>query len=218
TGSLLDETHYKLQAAEAAADEVRAKIKSAEAALAQARSELEKSRADVAAAAATIEVARSGVRHAEAMFGYARIEAPFDGVITRRNVDTRHLTRPGSDAQPLFVTARTDILTILLDIPETYSTDVSPGNRALIKLQAMKGRTVEGKVTRTSWALDPKTRTIHTEIDIPNPGGKLRPGLYAYATVIVEEHPDVLTVPATAIVSEKEKERSYCVALSDGKA
>ena len=66
----------------------------------------------------------------------------------------------------------------------------------------MKGRTVEGKVTRTAWALDPKTRTIRVEIDIPNPGGKLRPGLYAYATVIVEEHKDVLTIPTTAVVRQ----------------
>src|SRR5207249_5017860 len=64
--------------------------------------------------------------------------------------------------------------------------------------------------------LDPKTRTIRTEIDIPNPGGKLRPGLYAYATVIVEEHKDVMTVPATAMIQEKDK--AFCVVVADGKA
>jgi RND family efflux transporter MFP subunit len=150
------------------------------------------------------------------MLGYARIEAPFDGIITRRNVHTGHLTRPGADSAPLFVAARSDILRIAVDIPETYATDVNPGDRALIKLQALKGRIVEGKVTRTAWALDPKTRTIRTEIDIPNPGGKLRPGLYAYATVIVEEHKDVLTIPTTAVVQDQEK--SFCVTVEEGKA
>jgi RND family efflux transporter MFP subunit len=216
TGTLLDETRNKLRSAEAARDEIRAKVRSAEAVLSEATSGLEKARSDAVAAAASIDVARSEARHAAAMLGYARIEAPFDGVITRRNVDTGHLTRPGSDAPPLFVAARTDIVTIAVDIPETYSTEVNPGDRAIIKLQAMKGRTVEGKVTRTAWALDPKTRTIRVEIDIPNPGAKLRPGLYAYATVIVEEHPDVLTVPTTAVVQEKDK--SFCVAVEDGKA
>jgi RND family efflux transporter MFP subunit len=215
-GTLLDETHYKLRSAEAASDEVRAKVSSAEAAVSQARSELEKARSDVAAAAASIEVAQSQARQADAMLGYARIVAPFDGVITRRNVDSGHLTRPGSDSAPLFVAARSDVVTISVDIPETYSTDVNPGDRALIKLQAMKGRTVEGKVTRTAWALDPKTRTIRVEIDIPNPGGRLRPGLYAWATVIVEEHKDVLTIPATAVVQDKGK--SFCVVVVDGKA
>jgi multidrug efflux pump subunit AcrA (membrane-fusion protein) len=70
-------------------------------------------------------------------------------------------------------------------------------------------------VTRTAWALDPKTRTIRTEIDIPNPGGNLRPGLYVYATVIVEEHKDVLTIPTTAIVLDQGK--SFCVVVADGK-
>ena len=80
----------------------------------------------------------------------------------------------------------------------------------------MKGKTVEGTVTRTSWSLDPRTRTLRVEIDIPNPGGTLRPGLYAYATVIAEEHKDVLTVPATAVVQEKDK--AYCVIVVAGKA
>jgi multidrug efflux pump subunit AcrA (membrane-fusion protein) len=214
TGTLLDETHNKLRSAEAASEEIRAKVRSAEAALSEARSELDKARSDVVAAAANIDVARSAAREAEAMLGYARIESPFDGIITRRNVHTGHLTRPGSDSAPLFVAARSDILRIAVDIPETYSTDVNPGDRALIKLQAMKGRTVEGKVTRTAWALDPKTRTIRTEIDILNPGGKLRPGLYAYATVVVEEHKDVLTVPTTAVVQDG----TFCVVVSENKA
>jgi RND family efflux transporter MFP subunit len=216
TGTLLDETRSKLRSAESFADEVRAKVKSAEAALSEARSERDKARSDVLAAAASIDVARSAALHAEAMLGYAKIEAPFDGTITRRNVDTGHLTRPGSDAPPLFVAVRTDVVTIAVDIPETYSTDVKPGDDALVKLQAMKRRTVPARVTRTAWALDPKTRTIRVEIDIPNPGGKLRPGLYAYATITVEEHEDVLTIPTTAVVPDQDK--TFCVAVVDGKA
>jgi RND family efflux transporter MFP subunit len=216
TGTWLDETRNKLRSAESSVDEVKAQVKSAEAALSEARSELEKARSDVAAAAASIAVAQAEARHAEAMLGYAKIEAPFDGVITRRNVDRGLLTRPGADAPPLFVADRTDIVTVTVDIPEMYSTEVDPGDRALIKIQAMKGRIVEGKVTRTSWALDPRTRTIRAEIDIPNPGAKLRPGLYVYATVIVEEHKDVLTIPTSAVLQEKDK--AFCVAIVNGKA
>ena len=86
----------------------------------------------------------------------------------------------------------------------------------VVKLEAMKGRTVEGTVTRTAWALDPRTRTIRVEIDIPNPGGQFRPGLYAYATVIVEEHKDVLTIPTTAVLPEKD--RASCFVVAGGKA
>ena len=150
------------------------------------------------------------------MLGYTRIEAPFDGIVTQRNVNTGDLTQPGADRPPLFVVARSDIMTIRVNVPEAFAAEVNPGDRATVKLQAMKGKTVEGKVTRISWALDPKARTIRVEIDIPNPGAKLQPGLYAYATVIAEEHPDVLTLPATAVVSEQGKD--YCVVVVAGKA
>ena len=80
----------------------------------------------------------------------------------------------------------------------------------------MPGRPLAGKVSRISWALDPKTRTIRVEIDIPNPGGQIRPGLYAYATVVTEEHVAVLTIPATAVITEKEEK--FCVVEAGGKA
>jgi HlyD family secretion protein len=216
TGTLVDETRSKLRSSESSRDEVRAQVTSAEAAVVESRALLDQARSDVLAAASTVEVARQEARRVDAMLGYTRIEAPYDGIITRRDVDTGHLTRPGSDSPPLFIAARTDAVTIVVHVPETYSTEVDRGDRATVKLQAMKGRIVEGKVARTAWALDPKTRTIRAEVDLPNPGGVLRPGLYAYATIIVEEHPDVMTIPATAIVMEKDK--ASCFIVANGKA
>jgi HlyD family secretion protein len=216
TGSLLDETQNSFRSSEATLKEVQAQVKTAEVALVQSQAALESAHADVGAAAAAIEVAKQDARHAEALLGYAKIEAPFDGIVTRRNVNTGDLTKPGADQPPLFIVAQSDIVTIRVDVPEAFAVEVEPGDRVEVKLQEMKGKTIQGKVTRTSWAVDTKVRTIRVEIDIPNPGNKLLPGLYAYATVIVEEHPDVLTVPTTAVVNEKDK--SYCVAVVDGKA
>jgi RND family efflux transporter MFP subunit len=216
TGSLLDETRNKLRSAEAARDEVQAQVKTAEVGLIQGEAALDQARSDLGAAAATIDVAREDVRRVEALVGYTRIEAPFDGIVVRRNVDTGQLTHPGATGEPLFVVARSDVVTITVAIPEAFAPALNPGDRAEVKLQAMDGRTVEGKVSRITWALDPKTRTIGAEIDLPNPNGALLPGLYAYATVVVEEHPDVLTIPTTAVV--KEKDGSYCVAVAGGKA
>ncbi|MHB1556282.1 MAG: efflux RND transporter periplasmic adaptor subunit [Isosphaeraceae bacterium] len=216
TGSLLDETRNKLHSAEATRDEVTAQIASAEVAVIQARASLEQAHSDVGASAAAIEVARADARHAEALFGFARIEAPFDGIVIQRNVDTGDLTQPGADQPPLFVIARSDVVTIWVAIPELFAPAVNPGDRAEVKLQAIPGRIIEGKVTRISWALDPRVRTLRAEIDIPNPEAKLQPGLYATATIIAEEHPDVLTLPITAVVSEQGK--TYCIAVVDGKA
>ncbi len=216
SGSLLDETRSKLRSSESSRDEVQAQVLTAEAVVAEGRAALDQARSDVLAAAATVEVAREEALRAEALLAYAKIEAPFDGVVTHRDVDTGHLTRPGSDGAPLFVVARIDPVTIAVDVPESFATEVNPGDRASVRLQAMKGRIVEGRVTRTAWALDPKTRTIRAEIDLPNPGGLLRPGLYAYATVVVEEHPDVMTIPATAVIPEKD--RASCFIVAGGKA
>jgi RND family efflux transporter MFP subunit len=216
TGSLLDETLSKRQSAEAAAEETAAQVKSAEVALAQARAALDQARAEVAAASSATQVAREDARRVEAMLGYTRIEAPFDGVVIRRRIDTGQLTKPGADAAPLFVLARTDLLTVVTDVPELFAADVEPGDPATVELQAVKGKPVEAKVTRTAWALDPKSRTLRVEIDLPNRQGRLRPGLYAYATVVADEHRNVQTVPATALV--RDKDQSFCVTIADGRA
>lgn len=215
-GSLVDETRSKLGAAEASRDEVGARIKSAEAAIAQAKALLDKARSDVQAAASRVEVARFDSEKAEAMVGYMRIEAPYDGVVIRRKVDRGQLTTPGASADPLFVVARSDVVTISVGVPESDATTVEPGDSAQVRLMAMGGKTVEGKVTRTAWALDASTRTLLVEIDLPNPGEVLRPGLYAYATVVVDEHPDVLTVPSKAVV--KAAGKAYCVLIESGRA
>ena len=170
TGSLLDETRNKLRSADATLEEVRAHVKTAEVGLVQARAALDRARSDVDAAAAAIDVAQADAapcpRDARLYPDRGRRSTASS---SSANVDTGDLTRPGADGPPLFVVARSDIVTIAVDVPETFATEVNPGDRASVTLQAMKGRVVEGKVSRISWALDPKTRTIRVEIDIPNP-------------------------------------------------
>ncbi len=216
TGSLLDETRHKLKAAEASRTEVRAQVKSAQAALAQAQAALEKARSDVSAAASHVEVTRFDAERADAMERYSKITAPFDGVVIRRKIETGQLTTPGTTGDPLFTVARTGTVTISVGVPESEAPFVKMGNAATIRLLAIDGRTFEGKVTRTAWALDASTRTLLTEIDLPNEDDQLRPGLYAYATIIADEHKNVLTIPATAII--KEAGKTYCVVVADDRA
>lgn len=216
TGSLLDETRSKFKASESACDEVHAQVRSAEVAIRQRLAMLEKARADVIAASAGIKVAKAEAGRVEAQRKFATIVAPYDGVITRRHVDVGDLTEPGSHGQPLFGVARDDMVRITVSAPEMFATEVEAGDRVLVRLQALSGRSFEGKVTRTSWILDAKNRTLRTEIDVPNPKGTLRPGLYASATIIIEEHEGVLTIPSAAIV--REDSRTFCVAVVDGKA
>jgi HlyD family secretion protein len=216
TGSLVDETRNKLKAAEATHEEVQAQVKSAEAALVEAKAHLDKARSDVQTAISHIEVARFDAEHAEAMASYMKILAPFDGIVTKRAVDTGHLTTPGASGELLFVVVRSDLVTISVGVPENDAPFVKTGDSARIRLQALEGKSFDGKVTRTSWALDASTRTLRVEIDLPNPDNILRPGLYAYTTIITNEHKDVLTVPSTAVFSDSG--RSYCVVITGGQA
>lgn len=216
TDTLRDETRSKLESAQAGRDEVAAQVRSAEAAQAQATAELDKARSDVVAAEARVAVAEADARRAEAMAGYTKILAPYDGVVTRRHVDTGHLTVPGGASDPLFVVARTDRVRIAVGVPEASAPLVGVGDRAELSLQALDGRIFEGQVARISWALDQQTRTLRAEVDLENPDGTLRPGLYAYATIVTEEHADVLTVPATAVIREGGK--AYCVVVEGDRA
>jgi RND family efflux transporter MFP subunit len=213
---VLDEARSRELAAEAARDEARAILHSAEAAQAEARAVLDRARADAVAADAGVDVALAEVRRAEALLGYARIEAPFDGVVTRRNVDTGHLTVEGPQGDPLFVVARTDVVTAVVGVPETFAAAVEPGDRVELRVQALGGRTLEGRVTRTAYVLDEATQTLRVEADLANRDGTLRPGFYVNARVIVDERPDVLTVPETALV--REAGAAWCVVVAEGRA
>src|SRR5207245_1802949 len=108
---------------------------------------------DLAAASARVEVAKAEVRRAQAMFAYARIVAPFDAVVTRRQVDPGWLTLPGAAAEPLFVVARLDRVTVTVSVPEGDAPLVGPGDAARVKLPALDGRVVEGTISRTAVVL-----------------------------------------------------------------
>jgi len=185
---LADETLNQFRAADAGRQEVAAKVESVKAALGEAEATVAKSKADEAGAAARLEVAQANIDHMQALLGYAKIRAPFAGIVTERNVDTGHFVRPpqGSGSPSLFVVVRTDVVRIVTDIPELEAPQVNIGARAMIRVQSLGGEEIEGQVTRTAWVLDPSSRTLRTEIDLPNPSGHLRPGMYATVRITLK--------------------------------
>lgn len=220
TRKLVDEALNQFRAADAARQEVQAQVESARAALSQSEANLEKARADEVAAGARLRVAEANLARAETMLGYTEIKAPFDGVVTRRTVDTGHYVQPasGSGSQPLLVVARHDRLRVFVDVPELEASLIDSGeagDTALIRIQAMRDDEVEGRVTRTSWALDPSNRSLRTEIDIPNPDGRLRPGMYATAHILLERREDALTLPATAVLQDQGQ--TLCCVVDSGR-
>jgi RND family efflux transporter MFP subunit len=210
----LDEALRQLRVAGAARKEVEAKVHSARAGAKESEAKRDKARADLMAAKARVQVAQAEEGRLSALLGYSKVRAPYDGVITSRNIHTGHYLT-GTGAKPLFVIARTDIVRILVDVPEAEAMCVSDGVTARIRCQFIKDQEFEGKVTRCSWSLDAKARTLRTEIHLQNPQGTLRPGMYAYATFRAELS-GRFTLPASALVTQGDQ--AFCYRVEDGKA
>jgi RND family efflux transporter MFP subunit len=220
TQKLVDETLNQLQAADAARQEADANVKSAAASLRAARANVQKSQADLVAAGAQQKVAAANLAHTETMLAYAEIKAPFNGVVTQRNVDIGHYVHPitGGATQPLLVIAQAEQVRVFVDVPEMEAPLVDAGAKAdsvTVRVQSLGEKGVDGKVTRTSWSLDKANRSLRTEIDLPNADGKLRPGMYAKVDILLDQRNEVLTLPTTAIV--RDGDATYCCTIDAGK-
>ena len=214
TGKLLEETEFQYRAADASRTEADAKLGSAEAALNEATVSIEKSQADLQAVKSRLQVAEADRDRVTATRDYLQIRAPFDGIITERRVDAGHLVQParGADDAPLFVLIQADTLRLFVDVPEAEATLVEIGRPAKISVAAVGSAAFDGTVARTGWALQTGTRSLRCEIDVPNPDGRLRPGMYAQVELTVAERSDVLSVPKSAIVTKDGQ--TWCVAVT----
>jgi len=209
---LVDETQEELSAAEAALGEAKARVASAEATLTQGKANVEKAKADLAVAHAKVKGAEADLARAKSLLQYTQIRMPYAGIVTERNVHRGDFVQPAgvSTAKPLFTVARSDRVRIFVDVPEMDAPLVEQGAKGSILVQALPGRKIEGTVTRTSWALGPN-RTLRTELDVPNPNGLLRPGMYATAEIILKERPNAIALPLTAVVKVDQQAFCYCV-------
>ena len=212
----LDETRFQFEASRTSAEEVEAKVRSAQANEDESKARRDKAAADVQVAQSRLLGARAELRRLEALLQYTKITASFDGVVTRRTVDTGHFLQPtsGSKQEAVFTLARMDPVRVHVDVPEVDALQIQKGTPARVRIQALRGQEFHGKVARSAWALDARNRTLRTEIDLPNSDGRLRPGMYAYATITVE-YPNVWTLPQAAVVVQGEA--AYCFAVENGR-
>jgi HlyD family secretion protein len=204
------EARLGFEAAKANVAEVESKIKSAEAVELESAAQRDTALTDIDVAAARLQVAEASSRNTREILKYAKLTAPYAGVVVKRNIDRGYLVQAASaKSEPAFVVARMNPVRVFVDVSEAEKTNVA------IRVQAIKGEEFKGVVKRTSWALDPKSRILRAEIDLPNPDGKLRPGMYAYGIIAVV-HKDAWGAPAAAIVTKNNQ--SFCHIVEDGKA
>jgi len=233
------QTTNRWKACLAMRDTAAATVRKANAELLARRAALSKAKVDVRVAEADLKVAESEEKRLQAWVDYLILPAPYDGVIVARNANTFDFVlpargdpsafqrapylSPSGAAAPIYVVDRIDIVRIFVDVPERDADYVHIGSKATVLVRGYRDRPIAGTVTRTSWALNIKSRTLRAEIDLPNPDSQLLPGMYAYAKVMIER-PRVQALPVSALMHLGDKtilqvgEKTFCWMYDDGHA
>lgn len=164
-----------------------------------AQAQVQGAQAALAAAQARLDEAQANLRRLQTLFAYTRIAAPFSGVITQRLADTGAMIQAGTtQAMPLVKLAQEDVLRLGIPVPESAVPLIHLGMPAQVGVQAL-GQAFAGKVARFADQISFDTRTMYTEVDVPNPAGKLVPGMYADVVLELDRRPNVLAVPVQAL-------------------
>lgn len=183
-----------------------------------AQQETDERNSGYAQAQANLAAADANVRRLEQLESFKHVYAPFSGTITRRNIDIGALINAGNTGpnQQLFNIARIDPIRVYVNVPEIYASSVKPGVRANIELASLAGQRFSGSVVRNADAIDPSTRTLLTEIDVPNRSGSLLPGAYAQVHFDLKVQVPRLSLPVNALLFRAEGARA-AVVDADGK-
>ncbi len=212
-----EESYESAQSNEAASQKAVAK---ARADLIAAKARVKKSEADLDEAKAIVAVAEAKRVRADVLLAYTKIISPYDGVITKRNFFPGAFVRSAAEGGtvPLLTVARTDMVYVVTDVPDRDVPFADVGDPAEVRLDALGARVFKGKVSRFAEAEDPTSRTMHTEIDLPNPKNELRAGMYGIATIFLDNETKSATLPTSCLEGESKGGKADVFAIKDGKA
>jgi multidrug efflux system membrane fusion protein len=163
-----------------------------------------------------LAAADANVRRLEQLESFKNVYAPFSGVLTKRNVDRGALINAGAGGRELFDIAKVDPLRVYVSVPQAYARDIKIGMKAWVTLQEFPGQKFQGSVARTAEAIDMATRTLLTEVDVPNKERRLLPGSFGEVHFSVESDANKVTVPINAMLFRAEGAR-VAVVEADGK-
>jgi len=172
----------------------------------QSQAQAEVAQANVQVAQANIAAQRANIRRLEQLQAFGKVTAPFAGTITQRTVEVGQLVTAGT-GQPLFKLAAMDPARVFIQVPQDAAPGVKVGVAAQVKVREYPSRVFAGAVSRSAGALDPATRTMTTEVRVPNPDGALMAGMYAEASITLPVSHQVLELPATALMNDAHGQR-----------
>ncbi len=227
---VLSETTRQLESSQALLEASQVAVLTRDAQRLAAEATVERTEADIGTADARVPVAIAEERRLAALVDYLTITAPYDGVVLARNVNLGDFVLPASgdpsqgafslgvspnQATPLYVLNRIDPVLFVIGVPEADSAYVAAGSSARVRVPALANHEFPARVTRTSWALNPTSRTLMAQVELPNPKGTFLPGMYAYGSVLIER-PSVRALPVSAVTQIGNQ--TYCYLALDGKA
>jgi RND family efflux transporter MFP subunit len=170
-----------------------------------AASQVDAGKSALDAAESALAAAKAKLSHDQTLFDYSKITAPFSGVVTERYANLGTLVQAGTgsstQAMPLVRLSQDDLFRLVIPVPESYVRYIKVGDQVNVNVASLN-RTFPGKVARLSEDVRQDTRTMHTEVDVPNPQKVLVPGLYAEADLVLEHREDIPVVPLQAINHE----------------
>lgn len=169
--------------------------------------------ANVSVARATIESQQANVRRLTEMKSWAHVTAPFGGTVNARMIERGALVSPTT---PLFKISADDPMRVFVQVPQDVAPSVRTDVSAQVSVREYPGRTFDGKVARAAGSLDPSSRTMNTEIRVPNPKGELLGGMYAQVAITLPSSHRVFELPATAVMNDARGIR-VAVVGADGK-
>jgi RND family efflux transporter MFP subunit len=192
-------------------DDVEGRDLAAEAQVQAAQSNMEAAKSNVAESEAKLA-------HDEAIYAYSRITAPFDGVVTERDANLGTLVQAGTNSStnvlPLVKLSEENLYRLVIPVPETYVAYIRIGDEVSVRVSALN-KNFPGKVARFASEVHDATRTMHTEVNVPNPTGELIPGVYAEATLTLNSKGNALTIPVQAIDREGDHTAVFLVDSSN---
>jgi len=177
-------------------------IDDAQARLQDAEAQLSTARAVLSAAEEQVRIVEAGNERLQTMLTYLRITAPFSGVITKRLADPGAMIQAGTasrvQAMPVVQLSQVDRLRLILPVPESTVAQIRTNAPVEVRVDSLS-RVFQGRITRFTGKLDSASRTMETEVDLPNPGGLIKPGMFGYATLSLERRLNALSVPVQAL-------------------
>ncbi|MHC5541389.1 efflux RND transporter periplasmic adaptor subunit, partial [Singulisphaera rosea] len=215
-----DEEEEAYESARASEISSQKAVLNARAQFTAAAARVKKAEADLVEAKANVMVADAKLDRAKVLVGYTRIMSPYDGVITKRNFFRGAFIRSAAEGGmvPLLTVARTDKVRVITQVPDRDVPFTNVGDPAEVTLDALGNEVFKGKVSRFAETEDPTSRTMHTEVDLPNPKNEIRAGMYGIAKLILDNSTKSATLPASVLVGEAKGGKGDVYIIKEGRA